>query len=436
MRGRNIRSCVLMAALAVAGIGAFTPAPVRAKEVKIGVIYDYTGPFAAGGSQAAAIGTKIAIDMINERGGVEGYRINAIYADAQSKAEVAINEATRLLDQEKVALIMGVYSSAQCVPMAQKVDAAKQFMWANVCTASSVFKGKNLRYVFRPQVHTDQFGAASCSLLNERAKTRLNKDPKDVKVAIVYEDGPYGSGVAAANEEVCKKFGMQIVLKEGYSATAPDLSSLVTKLRRARADVILHTGYNPDITLFWRQAREQGLKWAALIGHGAGYSQQDKLRESLGEDSEDIASVDPVPAQLLDPKTLAPGLGKLIQEMIKRYKAETHADQVPPHVSMGFNQTWIFLTDVLPRAIKKYGGIDPEALRKAALDTDIPDGGTIQGYGVKFHPPGHEMSGQNERSSPAVMQYIGGKTEVVWPARLRTAEPVLPWPKTHSYSNQ
>jgi branched-chain amino acid transport system substrate-binding protein len=436
MRGRNIRSCVLMAALAVAGVGAFTPAPVRAKEVKIGVIYDYTGPFAAGGSQAAAIGTKIAIDMINERGGVEGYRINAIYADAQSKAEVAINEATRLLDQEKVALIMGVYSSAQCVPMAQKVDAAKQFMWANVCTASSVFKGKNLRYVFRPQVHTDQFGAASCSLLNGRAKTRLSKEPKDVKVAIVYEDGPYGSGVAAANEEVCKKFGMQIVLKEGYSATAPDLSSLVTKLRRARADVILHTGYNPDITLFWRQAREQGLKWAALIGHGAGYSQQDKLRESLGEDSEDISSVDPVPAQLLDPKTLAPGLGKLIQEMIKRYKAETHADQVPPHVSMGFNQTWIFLTDVLPRAIKKYGGIDPEALRKAALDTDIPDGGTIQGYGVKFHPPGHEMSGQNERSSPAVMQYIGGKTEVVWPARLRTAEPVLPWPKTHSYSNQ
>ena len=436
MRGRNIRSCVLMATLAVAGIGAFTPGPVRAKEVKIGVIYDYTGPFAAGGSQAAAIGTKIAIDMINERGGVEGYKINAIYADAQSKAEVAINEATRLLDQEKVALIMGVYSSAQCVPMAQKVDAAKQFMWANVCTASSVFKGKNLRYVFRPQVHTDQFGAASCTLLNERAKTRLNKDPKDVKVAIVYEDGPYGSGVAAANEEVCKKFGMQIVLKEGYSATAPDLSSLVTKLRRARADVILHTGYNPDITLFWRQAREQGLKWAALIGHGAGYSQQDKLRESLGEDSEYIASVDPVPAQLLDPKTLAPGLGKLIQEMIKRYKAETHADQVPPHVSMGFNQTWIFLTDVLPRAIKKYGGIDPEALRKAALDTDIPDGGTIQGYGVKFHPPGHEMSGQNERSSPAVMQYIGGKTEVVWPARLRTADPVLPWPKAHSYSNQ
>ena len=59
--------------------------------------------------------------------------------------------------------------------------------------------------------------------------------------------------------------------KEGYSATAPDLSALVTKLKRARPDVIFHTGYNPDITLFLRQAREQGLRFSALIGHGAGY---------------------------------------------------------------------------------------------------------------------------------------------------------------------
>ncbi len=42
--------------------------------------------------------------------------------------------------------------------------------------------------------------------------------------------------------------------------------------------------------------------------------------------------------------------------MVKRYKKETKANDVPPHVSMGFNNTWIFLSDVLPRAIKKHGG--------------------------------------------------------------------------------
>jgi len=430
MLNPGMRTLAVAAALAAASSLALA----QGKEIKIGLIYDYTGPFAAGGSVPAAIGNKIAIDMINERGGVEGYKINAVSADAQSKAEVAINEATRLLEQEKVDLIMGVYSSAHCVPMAQKVDAAKKFMWANVCVASSVFKGKNLTHVFRAQVHSDQFGAASCSFLNENSKKKLGIDPKKLKVAIIYEDGPYGTGVAVGNEETCKKYGMQVVLKEGYSATAPDLSSLVTKLRRARPDVILHTGYNPDITLFWRQAKEQGLKWLALIGHGAGYGQYDKLKEAFGKEADYVYNVDPVAAQILDPKTLKPGIGALTAEMVKRYKAETKADVVPPHVSMGFNQAWIFFTDVLPRAIKQYGGIDPEALRKAALDTDIPVGGTIQGYGVKFFPPGTEMAGQNERSSPVVMQYTGGKTQIVWPTAIKTADPVLPIPKSSAYS--
>ena len=430
MHNHGMRTLAVASALAACSSLALA----QGKELKIGVIYDYTGPFAAGGSQAAGIGTKIAIDMINERGGVDGYMVKAIFADAQSKGEVAINEATRLLDQEKVDLIMGVYSSAHCVPMAQKVDAAKKFMWANVCVASSVFKGKNLQYVFRAQVHSDQFGAASCSFLNEQSKAKLNKAPKDLRVAIIYEDGPYGAGVAEGNEEVCKKFGMNLVMKEGYSATAPDLSSLITKLRRARPDVILHTGYNPDITLFWRQAREQGLKWSALIGHGAGYGQFDKLSQAFGKEAEYIYNVDPVAAQLLDPKTLQPGLGDLTKEMVRRYRAETKADEIPPHVSMGFNQAWIFFTDVLPRAIKKYGGATPEALRKAALDTDIPVGGTIQGYGVKFFPPGTPMSGQNERSSPVVMQYLGGETKIVWPTAIKTADPLLPIPKSSAYS--
>jgi len=424
----------LFAAAAVVASLAVGPVLAQGKELKIGVIYDLTGAFAAGGSNASYLGTKYAIDMINERGGVEGYRIKPVYADAQSKADVAINEAERLLNQEKVDMLMGVFSSAHCVPMAQKADQSKRFMWANVCVASAVLKDKNLRYVFRAQVHSDQFGEASCTFLNEQAKARLGKDPKDLKVAIIYEDGPYGSGVASGNEAACKKFGIQIALKEGYAATSPDLSPLVTKLKRARPDVILHTGYNPDITLFLRQSREQGLKWGALIGHGAGYGQFDKLYATFKDDANFIYNVDPVAAQLLDPKSLAPGLGAVTAEMIKRYKADVKSDEVPPHVSMGFNQSWIFFTDVLPRAIKKFGGIDAEALRQASLETDIPVGGTIQGYGVKFFPPGTPMSGQNERSSPVVMQYAGNDTFVVWPSAIKTRDPVLPLPKGHTYA--
>ena len=147
-----------------------------------------------------------------------------------------------------------------------------------------------------------------------------------------------------------------------------------------------------------------------------------------------LLDVDPAPAQVLDPKTLAPGLGDLIAEMVKRYKAETGATEVPPHTSMGFNNHWILLTDVLPRAIKKYGGWDAEALRKAALDTDIPIGGTMQGYGVKFAGPARRWRDRTSARIAVVMQFVNGKTNVVWPPQIKSADPVFPFPKGHAYA--
>src|SRR5262245_22996641 len=433
------RSVLKLAATGLAASPLLSaPSVLRAQEkpIRLGVLYDLSGPFAAAGSVPCAIGAQIAIDLANEHGGVLGkYKVEPVKADSQSKADVAINEAERLIDQEKLDIILGIYSSAHAVPLATKLEAQKKILWITTAIASSVFKGKNLHYVFRAQIHSDQYGEAGASFLAENAKAKLGIEPKDLKVAIIYEDGPYGTGVAEADMAQCKERGIeQIVLREGYSASTPDLSSLVTKLKRARADVILHTGYNPDITLFLRQAREAGLRFKMLIGNGAGHSQIDKLRETSAADVEHCCNCEPVQAQLLGPRTGAPGMGDVIKTMVDRFRAQTNAKEVPPHTSMGFSQTWLLLEEVLPIAIGKYGGTDPEAVRKAALDIDIPPGGTIQGYGVKFFPPDTPMSGQNERSTPVVMQYGKEGTNVVWPSQIRTAEPVLPLPASSPYA--
>jgi branched-chain amino acid transport system substrate-binding protein len=430
----TIRKTGLALAAAAFGMAAFSAA-AQEKPIRIGTLYDLSGPFAAAGSVASSIGARIAIDLVNEKGGVLGkHKIETVDADSQSKAEIAINEAERLINQENVELILGVYSSAHAVPLAAKMEQAKKILWITTAVATSVFKDRNLTYTFRAQIHSDQYGQAGISFLAEHAKAKLGVEPKDLKVAIIYEDGPYGTGVAQADEAFAKEKGLPIALKEGYAASAPDLSSLVTKLKRARPDVLIHTGYNPDITLFLRQARESGLRFKALIGNGAGYSQLDKLRESFGNDVENFCNIDPVPAQLLDASKLAPGMGELIKTMVERYKAKTNATDIPPHVSMGFNQTWVLLDKVLPIAITKHGGATAEAIRKAALEVDIPEGGTIQGYGVKFYPPGTQLSGQNERSTPVVMQYIEGKTAVVWPTAIRNKDPVLPLPASSPYA--
>jgi ABC-type branched-subunit amino acid transport system substrate-binding protein len=80
------------------------------------------------------------IDYFNKNGGIEGYLIEPIYADAQSKPEVAINEAIRLIEQEKVDILLGFFSSAQCVPIAARVDQVKKFMWITTCISSAVSK--------------------------------------------------------------------------------------------------------------------------------------------------------------------------------------------------------------------------------------------------------------------------------------------------------
>jgi branched-chain amino acid transport system substrate-binding protein len=424
----------LVLALIVAVAVTTVPGPTadaQGQTIKIGILYDHSGPFSAAGSLNCYRGAKMIIDYINEKGGVLGkYKIVQVDGDSQSKTEAAINEAERLLNVEKVDILAGIYSSAHAVPLAEKVDKQKKFLWITTAIADAVLKDRNLQYTFRPQANGGSFGENSVKYVAHFAQDKLKKAPKDVRAAIIYEDGPYGTGVAAANEAEAKKQGMNVVLKEGFSVQAPDLSSLVTKLRSQRPDVIFHTGYNPDIALFLRQAKEQGLRTKIYVGHGAGHSQLAKLKETLGTEVEGFHTVDPPASQLIDPKKLKPGVAEMTQEMLKRYKAfepNIPPGAVAPHVSMGFNNMWILLNDVLPRAIQKHGGFGPDALAKAARETDIPEGGTMQGYGVKFKPAGDPMAGQNERAIAAVFQVVDGEFKHVYPPVVASmaAPPVL-----------
>lgn len=421
---------------AVAALGFAVSAAAQEKKLKIGVIYDLTGPLAGGGSELQYTGAKIMIDDFIKKGGVEGYKIEAIYADAQSKPDVAINESVRLIEQEKVDILLGFFSSAQCVPVAARVEQLKKFMWITTCISSAVLENKNYKYIFRPQASGNQFGLMTMDFIANNAKAKFGKEPKDLRVAIIHEDGAYGVDVAKGNEAGAKKAGFNVVLKEGYAATAPDLSSMVTKLKRARPDVIFHTGYNPDITLFARQAREQGLKFGALVGHGAGYGVYEKLKEGMGSDVNYVFNTDPISIWLAKPEGLNPKLPPVIKMVGEEFdKAKPGMAIRSAHVGMAASNTYVLLTEVVPRAIKKYGGVDPESLRKAALEVDLPEGGTMLGFGVKF-PEGGAMAGQNERSFPVVIQYIDDKSYVVWPKSQAQREAVLPLPKGTTYSNQ
>src|SRR5689334_18802411 len=176
MAARLVRG--LLIAIAATGLAASAEAQDKAqdKKIKIGVIFDLTGPLAGGGSELEYIGTKIILDHFS-KSGVEGYKVEAVYADAQSKPDVAINESVRLLEQEKVDMVLGFFSSAQCVPVAARVEQLKKFMWLTTCISSAVFADKNYKYVFRPQASGDQFGAMTMDFIAQNTKAKLSKEP-------------------------------------------------------------------------------------------------------------------------------------------------------------------------------------------------------------------------------------------------------------------
>src|SRR5205085_11731656 len=132
----------------------------------------------------------------------------------------------------------------------------------------------------------------------------------------------------------------------------------------------------------------------------------------------------------LDPKQLP--VSKLVAN--KYDKARPVMADKSAHVGMAASNTYLFMTEVLQRAIQQYGGIGADALRKASLDVDLPEGGTMLGFGVKFEREGSPAPGQNDRAHPVIIQYVDDKPVVVWPKNLQVAEPILPLPASSPFA--
>src|SRR5947199_8983544 len=107
---KSVRMILAVAlALAVGALGVWSPrADAQAQTIKIGLLYDHSGPFSAAGSLNCWRGAKMIIDYVNEKGGVLGkYKIVQVDGDSQSNAEVANNEAERQLKADEVELPFG-----------------------------------------------------------------------------------------------------------------------------------------------------------------------------------------------------------------------------------------------------------------------------------------------------------------------------------------
>ncbi len=375
------------------------------KEWKIGALFPFSGLTAFLGQETFR-GVSIAAEIINEQGGILGAPIVFERADATTPAQ-ARSEADRLANSG-IKLVIGSNSSALSIPASQTLERAKVIFWEPAAAVEELTT-RGYKYTFRTSPPGSEWTQSMVDFAVQDLIPSLGLSKDKAKVAIKYEDGPFGSSLDKYLVQRLQHHNITPVLNEQYSARASDLSSLVLKLKNSNADVILSTDYPNDAVLFARQSKEMGLKTKAVVGW-VGLASP-KFYQDVGEYAEGMASID-LPVRL-DPAKLSPEVRKLREEFHTRYEKKFGT---PPSgmAAPGFDSAWILFKYVLPKA----GSLDPEAVRTAALAVDLPTGSTPLGWGVKFTPPAKEgqHSGQNTRAFAGVSQWQNGKQVLVWPA--------------------
>ena len=384
--------------------------------MKIGALFPLSGPMALLGEDMFR-GSEVARKMINEQGGVLGSQVVWAKADAPD-ATAATSEAERLINMERVKIIAGSYSSALSFAASEVAERNKVVYWEFGATADSITQ-RGFKYLFRVTPMGSMYGGKAVEYSKEVLAPKFGIAPDKLKISIVHEDALYGTTCGTGAEKRAKELGLNFLGRDPYSSKATDLSPLVLKLKAAQPDVLIATSYIQDLLIFWKQARELGFWPKAVLGTGGGYALAD-FANAMGDDATGVFNVDNT--QYLINPSFAPGAKEAAEAYQDLFKEPPRSG----HSLMNFMGSQV-LFDVISRA----GSTEPEAIRKAALATDIQK--TPMGYGVKFAPPGDRIAGQDIRAFPLIFQWQKGKQVTVWPKEAAVAEAIIPWPAAEKY---
>ncbi|MCX7251028.1 MAG: ABC transporter substrate-binding protein [Burkholderiales bacterium] len=392
----------LATAMACMTVMAVTPS--QAQDVKVGALYPFSGGLALLGDESFR-GVEMAVEERNTSGGINGKKITLLKADAVD-ANQAVGEARRLTSVENVSAIFGSYASGVSSAATQVTELAG-VPYFELGAVADTITGRGFKYLFRSNATAKSFADRSIESIVKVIAPSLKTDPKALKIAIIYEDGPYGTLVGGFQKEEAKRLGLNVVETQAYSAKSVDLSSLVLRLKGSGADVVLQTSYQNDTLLFFRQSASAGFKPKAVIGAGGGYSLQETA-QALGTSIEGIFNVD-FP-QVTMKEDGAPGLKNFVAAYQKRYGVQPRSG----HSLVNYVGAKAFL-DVMVEA----KSTDKDKIRSAVLAYKKPVGSSAAGWGFQF-----SENGQNQLASSNLMQWQGGKLLTVFPESVATAKPI------------
>lgn len=304
-------------------------------EVRVGAILPLTGDAASYG-QALKAGMDLALEEINNNGGVGGRDLVVIYEDGQGEPSKSVSAITKLINSDRVPIVIGDMFSASTLAIAPIAERNKVVLLSP--TASAIELTNAGDYVFRiypSDTYDGDFLARYVAGNNMK------------KVAVIYLQVSSISSVVETFVSVAREEGVEICSKEGYLEGNRDFRALLLKAKQQQPDAIFIPGYLNEMAVLLKQAKELGIS-IPFISVSTFYDP--KILELAGDAAEGVVFSSPA----FDPKSQSAEIESFVKAFKKAYGRE-------PDILAGYGY------DVVKIATKAIGNT-PDAKSSAIRD--------------------------------------------------------------------
>ena len=335
-----------------AGTPAGTGTAAAGGPLKIGMLFDYTGDLGEFGPNMET-GARLAEKQINDAGGVLGKPIQLVKADAATSPQVAVQEATRLVDVEGVQAIIGCLSSGVTIAVAQGVTVPSQIVQISpASTAASITDLEDNDFLFRTTLSdTGQGKVLADWAWEEGYKT----------VATMYVNNAYGIGLSNGFAQAFADLGGTVTAEVSHEQEQTTYLSELQQAVEGDPEVLVAISYPVSATVYLREAIENDLIDKFLFVDG---TKSADIIEALGADAlEGTTGTSPS----------TPEEASLTADFDEEYEAE-YGEAVPalPYVRESYDAVI-----AISLAAEAAGSTDPSEIRDALREVAGPPGDTI-----------------------------------------------------------
>lgn len=370
--------------------------------VVIGSVHPLSGS-SAGDGQQMDHAAQLAVDDVNNAGGIKclnGAKLKLESADSQGKPEVGQSEAQRLI-QGGAAAIIGTYQSAVSQNVAAVAERNKVPFVIDVSSADQILQ-QGYKYTFRLQPSGTVLAEKGAQFLSDVSK-QAGKPAQTV--AILNEQGPFGTAIAKTFSDKARSLGMKIGQVISYDpANVSDFTTQMTTIKASGADVLMVAGYYRDGVLVAKAVSTVKPPLNAVWGVANGAFDTPQFPGEAGAAGNGFFDVN----YRLD--MTKQDTQKVVQEFKQKYN-----DAMRTAAVLSYDAVRV-VADALGRSCSTDKAKLRDAIASTKLDALVAQDGPIE----------FTSTGENKNATPIVMQVINREVKQVFPESAAQTKPVYP----------